>query len=149
MAAHRLTTVTPRHRLVLAMLAAASMGADGFWSCGQPRPPPSPAPSAMITPDPDALPECPQDPPRDCWALCLDVHLPGFSDQCFVPPVGMLTAAFEAVVNDQLAKAEAQGVEVCPEGQLFAGNVTPCAVGITPQVDQSTPCKPVPPGCGL
>jgi hypothetical protein len=138
-------------RFALALLAAISVGADGFWSCGKPVPtgPANPPPPSMITPDPDALPPCPQDPPRDCWLICMSADTPGFSDQCIEGATpGALTAQFEQIVNDKIDQAIAAGVELCAPGALFE-NVKPCDVGIVPLVDDSEACKPAPPGCAL
>jgi hypothetical protein len=138
-------------KLVLSASALLLLaGPNVFTECGKSHPTnPPPPPPSIITPDPDALPTCPQDPPRDCWAICLDVDLPGFSDPCHEPPVGMLTAEFEAVVKQKWADAMAAGFEVCAQGTLFTSNVTPCNVGIVPVVDMSEPCKPAPPGCAM
>jgi hypothetical protein len=133
-------------KLVLSVLLLA-VAPNVFTECGKPTTPPPPPPP-VITPDPVMLPICEQDPPYACWAICLAESMPGFTDQCLTGN-GALEVEFEALVEEKLAEAAAQSVDVCPPGQLFM-NITPCDVGITPVVDTtSEACRPAPPACGL
>lgn len=84
-------------------------------------------------------------------ATCLALDEPGFTGQCSLPTAGSLTAQFEQIVNAQIDQAIAAGVQLCPEGQLFTSNITPCDVGITPDLleEPGATCKLAPAGCHL
>jgi hypothetical protein len=133
------------YALAVVLFAWTMIGADGggcaLTQIGQPVPP-----SAQPTP---ALPYCYTDPPRGCAVVCMDVGTPTFAPQCANVEAGPRTQSFEDQVDNGLATALDQGVEICPADKLGM-ELTPCALGITPvewpNQDHES-CTPPPPGC--
>jgi hypothetical protein len=82
---------------------------------------------------------------------CQAIHTIAFTPACFGPASGERFEAFRVTVIQELDALDAQGVEICPQEDLYK-YVTPCAFGILPveHPNQSHEvCTPAPPGCLL
>jgi hypothetical protein len=129
-------------RFVLVLAAAALLSV--FDDCGNTdaslKPPPPPPPP------PPSKPWCYTDPPVGCVAMCVDVGTIDFI-HCDGPAAGPVEAVFEQRV-EQLAMTQTE--QPCPAGTVGL-TVTPCMVGITPQLQppnqDTTVCTVAPPGC--
>jgi hypothetical protein len=126
-------------RLLVLVMALCSIGADQKACTG--------APVGLSK----TTIYCYTDPPVGCAAYCQAVHTLGFTYACGGPAADALEQQFRDYVIAFLDEQDAQGVEVCPQDDLYK-YVTPCDVGIIPVEwpgQDHAVCTPAPPGCPL
>lgn len=126
-------------RLMVLLVGLSSLGAD---KCA---PAPGTGTGQNLPIDPNYY--CYTDPPVGCAAYCSAVDVVTFNTACKHISAGPRELDFELYVITKVQEQEAQGVQACPEENLYS-YITPCQTPFPPvQWPNQGECTPPPAGC--